>query len=104
VIFAKIGNVSEVIARARRVYSIYANRPDAFEPLRALIPPETRKTGLIAFGDEPETSLWRPFGSTRVRHLLTGQDLDPGLVVIASIPFAEPGLTKQHRSSQISTE
>lgn len=86
VLFASVGKESGVMARARRVYSIYANRPDAFAPLRTLIPAGTRKIGLIAFGDEPETSIWRPFGSVSVRHLLADQNLDPDLVIVASDP------------------
>jgi hypothetical protein len=83
---------SGVIARARRVYSIYANRPDAFAPLRALLPQGTNKIGIIAFGDEPETSLWRPFGTVSIRHILAAGDLTDERAIAASEPITRSRL------------
>jgi hypothetical protein len=89
-LFAQSANAEReggVKARARRVYSVYATRPDAFAPLRGFLPIGTREIGLIAFGDEPETSLWRPFGSVRVNHLMTEHDWQRGSPIIASDPI-----------------
>ena len=55
-------------ARIREVYSIYHSRNDAFAPVRQILPPELKVLGLIT-SDDPETSLWRPFGSRRVIHV-----------------------------------
>jgi hypothetical protein len=54
--------------RAQTVYSVYRGRNDGFAPARAALPPGLKVLGLITF-DDPETSLWRPFGSRRVVHV-----------------------------------
>jgi hypothetical protein len=76
------------LARAARVYRIYDERADAFLPLKRFIPENARTMWLITFGDEPETSLWRPFGSLSVRHMLTlpaAIDRDSAVVISESI-------------------
>jgi hypothetical protein len=57
-----------VLKRVETVYSVYRNRSDGFAPVRAGLPPEVKILGLIAY-DDPETSLWRPFGSRRIEHV-----------------------------------
>lgn len=54
--------------RAWTVYSVYAQRADAFAPVRAILPAQANPLGFISF-DDPETSLWRPFGSRRILHI-----------------------------------
>jgi hypothetical protein len=54
---------NRLLARARIVYSVYAQRHDALAPVRSLLPPETQRVGALLSLDDPETSLWRPFGS-----------------------------------------
>jgi hypothetical protein len=81
---AKPRKETETFARARRVYSVYANRSDAFADLRTFLPKGTGVIGLIAFGDEPETSFWRPFGSISVRHLMRDSEVPNDLVIVAS--------------------
>jgi hypothetical protein len=58
-----------LMQRAWRVYSVYGERADAFEPALKLLPAEANPLGLVTF-DDPETSLWRPFGSRRILHIL----------------------------------
>lgn len=60
---------SKTITRAARVYSVYSDRSDAFASVRKALPADVRKLGLITF-DLPETSLWRPFGSRKILHIL----------------------------------
>jgi hypothetical protein len=68
-LFAALGSADQGIwKRARTVYSIYGQRSDAFAPARRLLPPGLKFLGLIAF-DEPETSLWRPFGQRRIEYV-----------------------------------
>ena len=65
------------LARAESVYSVYRNRSDGFAPVRAVLPPAVKVLGLITY-DDPETSLWRPFGSRRIEHVCpqdTAEDL-----------------------------
>ena len=64
-ILEKMPNVP---ARPREVYSVYHERNDAFAPVRAVLPPDVKVLGLITY-DDPETSLWRPFGSRRIEHV-----------------------------------
>jgi hypothetical protein len=57
-----------LMQRAWRVYSVYGARADAFEPAVKLLPAEANPLGMVTF-DDPEASLWRPFGSRRVMHI-----------------------------------
>jgi hypothetical protein len=59
------------LARIETVYSVYRDRNDAFAPARDALPPEVTVLGLITY-DDPETSLWRPFGSRRIEHVCPG--------------------------------
>jgi hypothetical protein len=61
-------SVSFVLNRIWNVYSVYGNRADGFAPVRSFLPPETKNLGFVTF-DDPETSLWRPFGSIRIHHV-----------------------------------
>ena len=62
---------SRPLARLREVYSVYRGRNDGFAPARAALPPDLKVLGLVTF-DDPETSLWRPFGSRRIEHICPG--------------------------------
>jgi hypothetical protein len=54
------------IARYDQIYSIYAERSDAFKTIIALLPPGERTIGLIQSGNDSQVSLWRPFGARNV--------------------------------------
>lgn len=55
-------------ARIKTVYSVYAARNDAFAPAKEVLPPDLKILGLVTY-DDPETSLWRPFGSRQIIHV-----------------------------------
>jgi hypothetical protein len=57
-----------LLSRAWAVYSVYGSRANAFEPALRLLPPGIQILGLVTL-DDPETSLWRPFGSRRIIHV-----------------------------------
>jgi hypothetical protein len=57
-----------VIQKARRVYNVYQSRNEAFAPVLSRLPPDLKILGLFTY-DDPETSLWRPFGSRRIEHV-----------------------------------
>lgn len=59
---------SHVLARAQEVYQVYRERNDGFAPLRAVLPADVKIFGMITY-DQPEVSLWRPFGSRRIEHV-----------------------------------
>ena len=56
------------ISRAESVYQVYSQRSEAFAPALALLPPNTRILGFVTY-DDPETSLWKPYGSRRIVHV-----------------------------------
>jgi hypothetical protein len=62
---------SRLLARMEKVYAVYRSRNDAFAPVRVVLPPDAAVLGLVTF-DDPETSLWRPFGSRHVEHVCPG--------------------------------
>jgi len=64
-----LGKLPHPPARLVEVYSVYRERHDAFAPVRAVLPAGVTVLGMTTF-DDPETSLWRPFGSRRIEHIL----------------------------------
>jgi hypothetical protein len=78
---------SRLIKRAETVYAVYAARFDGLAPLKSHLPPNTGIVGLIG-ADDPQVSLWRPFGSRRVVDITTPGQLESGRnqarVIIAS--------------------
>jgi hypothetical protein len=57
------------LKRAVGVYSVYSGRYDGFAGIRDLLPPGVRVVGFVGL-DDPEASLWRPFGSRRIVGLI----------------------------------
>jgi hypothetical protein len=62
---------NRLVQRLKTVYSVYADRHEAFAPLLASLPDDASVVGLVTF-DDPETSLWEPFGKRRIRHVIPG--------------------------------
>jgi hypothetical protein len=60
---------NSVGARVFRVYSVYGARAEAFAAVRDSLPQGEQVIGMVTF-DDPETSLWRPFGTRRIRHVI----------------------------------
>lgn len=56
------------LKRAQTVYSVYARRWDGFQAVRNQLPGAVTQLGFVST-DDPETSLWRPFGSRTVLHV-----------------------------------
>jgi hypothetical protein len=63
---------NRLVERAARVYATYADRHDALAPIRDLLPASEQRVGLAGSLDCPEASLWRPFGSRKMIHMLPG--------------------------------
>jgi hypothetical protein len=59
-----------LLARALKVYAVYAGRWDPLANVRALLPPGLAVTGFLADGDDIDISFWRPFFRRRVEHVL----------------------------------
>lgn len=64
---------STLLRRGWTVYSVYGDRADGFAPVVSELPEDLNKLGFVTF-DDPETSLWRPFGSRRIIHLNRADD------------------------------
>lgn len=58
--------------RIRNVYLIYAERHDPLAQARTALPPGCPVVGFVGASDDPEISLWRPYGSRRVEDILPG--------------------------------
>jgi hypothetical protein len=61
------------IERALAVYRAYSSRADALAPVRAVLPATESVFGLVTY-DDPEATLWRPFGKRRFEHVMAGDD------------------------------
>ncbi|HUZ08012.1 MAG TPA: hypothetical protein VMV89_11050 [Candidatus Paceibacterota bacterium] len=59
------------LVRVETVYSVFHERNDAFAPARDALPAGLKVLGLVTY-DDPEASLWRPFGSRRIIHVCPG--------------------------------
>ena len=59
---------SRLLARVKEVYLVYRERPDGFAPARAILPPDAGMLGMVTW-DDPEATLWYPFGSRRIEHV-----------------------------------
>jgi hypothetical protein len=56
------------LRRIAAVFATYGQRWDAFKPARDKLPEGLKVLGVVT-SDDPETSLWRPFGSRRIKHV-----------------------------------
>jgi hypothetical protein len=63
------------LKRVWDVYTFYRQRPDVFVPLVAQLPAGVDRIGLFS-ANTPESSLWKPFGSRRVVHILGTDSVD----------------------------
>jgi hypothetical protein len=66
-----------LLSRVERVFSVYSQRGDAFMPALQELPSDTQVLGLVTY-DDPESTLWKPFGARRIIHVCaedTAQDL-----------------------------
>jgi hypothetical protein len=59
-----------LLQRALTVYSVYGVRSDPLANVRALLPQDLKLVGFMGTPDDIDISLWRPFGSRRVEHIL----------------------------------
>jgi len=59
-----------MITRALEVYTVYGERWDSLAQARELLPKGLNVVGFLGHGDDVDISLWRPFFSRRVEHIL----------------------------------
>jgi hypothetical protein len=70
----KPGN--RLLTRALTVYSVYDVRSDPLANARALLPKDLAVVGFMGTADDIDISLWRPFGTRRVEHILLSDSLE----------------------------
>jgi hypothetical protein len=68
-------STDSLFRRTWDVYTIYRQRPDAFAPIRRLLPAGVDRVGFIS-GNTPEFSLWKPLGSRRIIHVLPTDSME----------------------------
>lgn len=66
---------SKLLARVAEVYSVYRDRNHAFAPALDVLPPGLKILGFVTY-DDPETSLWQPYGSRRIIHVCPGDSAE----------------------------
>ncbi len=66
----KVNAPNTLVQRTETVYRTYELRFDALAPIREMIPENVREIGFVGDGNQPEVSLWRPFGERRVYDLV----------------------------------
>lgn len=67
--------IEKLRTRALSVYANYGSRSDVFSPLRQLLPPAVSEVGFFNGGDDPVSSLWKPYGSLIVREVTPKDNL-----------------------------
>jgi hypothetical protein len=65
-----------LLTRALNVYSVYDVRSDPLASVRALLPEGLSVVGFMGTADDIDISLWRPFGTRRVEHILRSDSLE----------------------------
>lgn len=67
---------SRLVNRARQVYEVYAMRSDPLATVRSALPADLPAIGFLADGDDMDISLWRPFFSRKVHHILWSDSVE----------------------------
>jgi hypothetical protein len=67
--------IEKLRTRALSVYANYGSRSDVFSPLRQLLPPDVSEVGFFNGGNDPVSSLWKPYGSLIVREVTPEDNL-----------------------------
>jgi hypothetical protein len=67
---------NRAVERALEVYKVYGIRWDPIAKVRELLPPTEKTIGFMGSEDDIDVSLWRPFGSRRVEHVLLSDTVE----------------------------
>jgi hypothetical protein len=70
----KEGAMGGLSSRVTAVYQTYQARADVLAPVRELVPTFVREIGFIGTEDDPESSLWRPYGQRVVHDIVNPLD------------------------------
>ena len=67
--------IEKLRTRALSVYANYGSRSDVFSDLRPLLPTAVSEVGFFNGGDDPVSSLWKPYGSLIIREVTPKDNL-----------------------------
>jgi hypothetical protein len=67
---------NHAVERALDVYKVYGIRWDPIAKVRDFLPVTEKTIGFMASEDDIDISLWRPFGSRRVEHILLSDSVE----------------------------
>jgi hypothetical protein len=87
---------NSLVRRIETVYRTYRIRADVLAPIRETIPDGARVIGFVGNGNQPEVSLWRPFGERRVEDLVDLNNLQAAPQFIVA---SESGIRDRVRKS-----
>ncbi len=73
-ILKDMGIQSATLSRMDTVYEVYANRYDAYRPVRDLLPENTTSIGFAGTSGESQYSFWLPMGTRRVVDFTPGRN------------------------------
>ena len=65
-----------VVVRFSQVYNGYSSRYDVLRDLRPYLPENENRVGFLQDDDDPETSLWQPFGRRQVIDVTPEKSID----------------------------
>lgn len=86
------GVESSTLSRMQIVYEVYANRADAFQSVRKLLPAGTRSIAFAGTSGDSEYSFWLPLGTRRVTDFTpTSDGRPPGAAGFDAIVASEWG-------------
>jgi hypothetical protein len=103
----KEGAMGSVSSRVTAVYQTYQARADVLAPVRELVPTFVREIGFIGTEDDPEPSLWRPFGQRVVQDIVNPLDTSslPTFVCVSESWLREQtGRPLKHWANEVGME
>jgi hypothetical protein len=90
---------NRLVDRAAMVYAVYAARSDALGTLRKYLPAGAKTIGFLGTENEPETALWRPFGTRRVVDITPENEEQPLGRDVSAIVVSADGVQETYRYS-----
>jgi hypothetical protein len=90
---------NHAVERALEVYKVYGIRWDPIAKVRGFLPSTEKTIGFMGSEDDIDVSIWRPFGSRRVEHVLLSDTVEEIrqrrilYVVVSGYYLMQKGLT-----------
>ena len=101
---------NRLLSRALNVYTVYAGRSDPLACIRPLLPSGVKRVGFLGNPDDIDISLWRPFGTRQVLHVMLNdsarqiRDRSLGYIVVAGFNLHENGTNIQEWMNRVGAD